>query len=209
MKKLGLVTGLALLFVLLAFTCSFAQMEMEKRVIKVMGDEMSTKGGCGGHAGGMMHQKGGCGMGGGMMHQMACCQMGSGMRGCGKMGSGMGMCGEMMGGDQGMGCCKMDFFLCRKKELELTDKQMKELKSIKMDFMKGKFKAEANLKIAQLELKSLMHEDDAPIKDIEAKMKAAAKLKMDMKLSHIKAFREAKALLTPEQMEKMKKCMGK
>jgi Spy/CpxP family protein refolding chaperone len=78
-----------------------------------------------------------------------------------------------------------------------------------MDFMKGKFKAEANLKIAQLELKSLMHEDDAPIKDIEAKMKAAAKLKTDMKLSHIKAFREAKALLTPEQMEKMKKCMGK
>ncbi len=199
MKKLGLVTGLAFLFVLLAFTCSFAQMEMEKRVIKVMGDEMSMKGGCGGHKGSMERQMGGCGKGGGMKHQMACCQM----------GSGMGMCGEMMGGDQGMGCCKIDFFLCCKKELELSDKQMKELKSIKMDFMKGKFKAEANVKIAQLELKSLMHEDDAPIKDIEAKMKAAAKLKTDMKLSHIKAFREAKALLTPEQMEKMKKCMGK
>ena len=196
MKKLGLVTGLAFLFVLLAFTCSFAQMEMEKRVIKVMGDEMSMKSGCGGHKGGMEHQ-------------MGCGSMGSGMRGCGKMGSGMGMCGEMMGGDQGMGCCKMDFFLRCKKELELSDKQMKELKSIKMNFMKGKFKAEANVKIAQLELKSLMHEDDAPIKDIEAKMKAAAKIKTDMKLSHIKAFREAKALLTPEQMEKMKKCMGK
>jgi Spy/CpxP family protein refolding chaperone len=27
-----------------------------------------------------------------------------------------------------------------------------------------------------------------------------------MKISHIKAFREAKALLTPEQKEKMMKC---
>ena len=209
MKKLGFVTGLAVLVMLLAFTCSFAQMEVEKRVIKVMGDEMSMKGGHGGHKGGMEHQKGGCGKGGGMMHKMACCQMGSGMRGCGKMGAGMGMCGEMMGGCGGGGCSKMGFFLCCKKELELTDKQVTDLKSIKMNFQKGKIRTEADLKIAELELKSLMHDDDASIKDIEAKMKAAAKLKTDMKLSHIKAFREAKALLTPEQMEKMKKCMSK
>lgn len=209
MKKLGFVTGLAVLVMLLAFTCSFAQMEMEKRVIKVMGDEMSMKGGCGGHRGGMEHQKGGCGKGGGMMHQMGCGSMGSGMMGCGKMGAGMGMCGEMKGGCGGGGCSKMGFFLCCRKELELSDKQVTDLKSIKMDFQKGKIRKEADLKIAELELKGLMHDDDAPIKNIEAKLKAAAKLKTDMKLSHIKAFREAKALLTPEQMEKMKKCMGK
>ena len=196
MKKVSLVTSLAFLFVLLAFTWSSAQMEKERKVVvKVMGDEMMIQGGSGGHSGEMKHQMGGCGMGQGMMHQMACCQR----------GSGMGMCCEMMGGGQGMGCSKMAFFLCCKKELELSDKQVKDLKSIKMDFMKGKFKAEANLKIAQLELKSLMHEDESSIKDIETKLKAVGKLKTDMKLSHIKAFRKAKALLTPEQLEKMKK----
>lgn len=211
MKKLSLAASFVFLLVLLAFTCSFAQMEMEKehkRVIKVMGDEMMMQGGCGGHSGGMMHQMGCCPMGQGMMHQMACCQMGSGMQGCGKMASGMGMCGEMMGGGQGMGCSKEGFFLCCKKELELSDKQVKELKSIKMDFRKSKIRKEADLKIAQLELKSLMHEVKASIKDIEAKLKAEAKLKTDMKLSHIKAFRKAKALLTPEQLEKIKKCCG-
>jgi hypothetical protein len=92
MRKLGLVTGLALLFALLAFTCSFAQMDKEREVVvKVMGDEMMMKGGCGGHSGEMKHQMGGCGKGMGMMHQMACCQMGSGMQGCGKMGYGMKM----------------------------------------------------------------------------------------------------------------------
>ena len=191
MRRLGLVTGLVSLFLLLAFTFSFAQMETEKRVIKVMGDEMSMKGGCGGHKGGMERQ------------------MGHGMQGCGKMCSGMGMGCGMMGDCGGMGCCKKDFFICCKKELELTDKQVTDLKSIKMDFQKGKIRAEADLKIAELELKSLMHDDDAPIKDIEAKMKAAAKVKVDIKLSHIKAFRKAKALLTTEQMEKMKKGMGK
>jgi Spy/CpxP family protein refolding chaperone len=173
MRKLGLVIGSACLFLLLAFTCSFAQMDMEKErevVVKVMGDEMSMKGGCGGHKGGMEHQMGGSGGGG--------------------------------------GCSKMGFFLCCKKELELTDKQVTDLKAIKMDFQKGKIRKEADLKIAQLELKGLMHDDDAPIKDMEAKMKAAAKLKVDMKLSHIKAFRKAKGLMTPEQLEKIKKCCG-
>jgi len=191
MKKLGVVISLSSLFLLLAFTCSFGQMEMEKGhkpVVKVMGDEMAMHGGCGG-----------------MMHQKVCCQMGSEMEGCHKMFPGMGMHCGMMGADQGMGCCKMGFFLCCKKELELSNKQMKDLKSIKLDFQMSKIRKEADLKIAELELKSLMHEDEASIKDIEAKLKAVAKLKTDMKLSHIKAFRKAKALLTPEQLEKMKK----
>jgi Spy/CpxP family protein refolding chaperone len=31
-------------------------------------------------------------------------------------------------------------------------------------------------------------------------------MKTDMKITHLKAFRDAKALLTPEQKEKMMKC---
>jgi len=191
MKKVSLVTSLAFLFVLLAFTWSFAQMEKEREVvIKVMGDEMMMQGGCGGHSGEMKHQMGGCGKGQGMMHQMACCQMGSGMQGCGKMGSGMEMCREMMGGDLGMGCSGGGFFLCCEKELELSDKQVKDLKSIKMDFMKGKLMAEANLKIAQLELKSLVHEEDASIKDIEAKLEAEAEAEDRYEALAHKGFQE-------------------
>lgn len=188
MKKLSLAASLVFLFVLLAFTYSSAQMEMEmemekgsKHVIKIMGDE------------GMFQRKSGQ-HGEGMMHQMACCQR----------GSGMGMCCEMMGGGQGMGCSGGGFFLCGKKELELSDQQVKGLKSIKMDFLKSRIKKDADLKIAHLELESLMDEE-ASLKEIETKLKAVGKLKTDMKLSHIKAFRKAKALLTPEQLEKMKK----
>lgn len=191
MKKLALAVSLALLFVLLTSASSFAQMDMAKdckKVIKVMGDEMMYREAFGKHSGEMGHQMGCGSMGSGMMHQMGC----GGMMGCGDK----------------MGCCQKDFFICCKKELELTDKQVEDLKSIKMEFLKGSFKAEANLKIAKLELKSVMHEEDASLKDIEAKLKSVANIETDMKLSHIKAFRQAKALLTPEQMEKLKKGEG-
>jgi hypothetical protein len=188
MKKFYLAGGAVLLLVLLAFAWSFAQMEMEKvskKEIKMMSQEpMSHK----------MCAK----SGGGMMHQMGCCQK----------GHGMGMCGGMMGCRDGIGCCQKELFICCEKELGLTDKQVKDLQSIKMDYSKGSYHTEADLKIAQLELKVLMQDDNTSLKDIEAKMNAIAKLETDLKLSCIKACRQAKALLTPEQMEKIKKGAG-
>jgi Spy/CpxP family protein refolding chaperone len=181
MKKVCWAIGLAFLVILAASTWSSAQMEMPKgpqQGMKMMGE-------------GMMSQEKSEQPFPGMRHQMGCCQMGPGMRMCG-----------MMGGEEEMGCCQGGFFLCCRKELELSDDQVKALKSIRMDFLKGKLKKEADLKISQLELKALTDDDGASLKDIEAKLRMVEKLKADMKLSHIKAFRDAKALLTPEQETK-------
>jgi len=222
MRKLGLTGSLVVLLVLLAFGWSSAQMDVEKVSKKqmMMGQEATSQAPCAYRGGEMMPQMMGYGcmqpgmMGQGMMGPMGCCSMGRGMMGpmgCCQMGGGMGMrggmgmCGGMMGCGEGMGCCQKGFFLGLKDELELTDKQVQDLQSIKMDFMKGKFRTEADLKIAQMEMKGLMQDDNSNLKDIEAKMNAVAKLRTDMKLSHIKALRQAKALLTPEQREKLKK----
>jgi hypothetical protein len=187
MKKVGLMVSVIFLFLLLVVSYSFAQMEIGKSCqhqMKTMEKEIMTTQKC------MPGQEG-------MMQKMGCGMMGEQM--------GMRMCG-MMGEEEEMGCCKMEFFLCCKKDLELTDKQVETLKSIKMDFLKGKFKMEADLQIAKLELKDLMDEDKASLKEIESKMRTVDKLKTDMKLSHIQAFRKAKEILTPEQKEKMKEC---
>jgi len=188
MKKVSLVISLTFLFILLVFTWSYAQMEMGKgcsHEMKAMGEKkMMSPEKCG------MHQEG-------MMSQMGCCKMG--------MEKGMKMCG-MMGEKEEMGCCKMEFFLCCKDKLGLIDKQIESLKSMKMDFMKTKIKMEADLQITHLDLKALMSDDKASLKDIEAKLRAVEKMKTDMKITHLKAFRDAKALLTPEQKEKMMKC---
>ncbi len=181
MKKVGLAIGLVFLLLLFSFTLSFSQADAPKscKGMKQMGEEMKPQSKCGQSMGGMMQQ-------------MGCC----------KMGSGMGM----MEDEKGMGCCEKEFFLCCKDDLGLTDKQVEALKGIKMGSMKNEIKMGSDLKIAQLELKSLMEDEKATLKDIEAKVRSVEKLKADMKISHIKAFREAKALLTPEQKEKMMKC---
>jgi len=185
MKKVGLAINLIILLFLLSFTLSFSQADAPKgcKGMQGMGQEMMPQSKCGQSMGGMMQQ-------------MGCCKMGSGM------GMGMGM----MEGEKGMGCCEKEFFLCCKDDLGLTDKQVEALKGIKMGSMKNEIKMGSDLKIAQLEFKSLMEDEKATLKDIEAKLRSVEKLKVDMKISHVKAFREAKALLTPEQKEKMMKC---
>lgn len=151
-------------------------------------------------------------------------KMGEGMaeqmhKRCGQMGnvwvekevkcSGMhpemkGMCGGMGKMCEKMHCCKREFFLCCKEGLELTDEQVTSLKSIKMDFMKGEIQKEADLKLAELELKELMSADKLDMPKVERKIKAIHGMKADKKIAHLKAFEKAKGVITPEQMQKQK-----
>ncbi len=189
MKKFGLIASVIFLFLLLVTSYSFAQMQMGKSCHPGMtGEEMMSPQRCMPQC--MPGQEG-------MMQKMSGCMMGEQM--------GMRMYG-MMGEKEKMGCCKTGFFLCCKDKLELMDKQVETLKSIKIDFLKNKFKMEADLRIADLELQNLMQDDKAALKEIEAKLRTVEKLKTDMKLSHLKALRKAKEVLTEEQKEKMKEC---
>ncbi len=124
---------------------------------------------------------------------------------CGGMGSQMmmGCCGEGMKGEM-MGCCKKEFFLCCKEKLELTDEQVKSLKSIKMDFMKADIQKEADLKVAELELKELMAADKMDMAKVEKMIKDIHMMKAEKKIAHLKAFEKAKGILTPEQLKKQK-----
>jgi Spy/CpxP family protein refolding chaperone len=149
-------------------------------------------------------------MGGGMgegMHKM-CSQMGDvtvekTVKCCGMRPGMMGCCGKGMMGDK-MGCCKKEFFLCCKEKLELTDQQVASLKSIKFDFMKGNIQKEADLKVAELELKELMSADKLDMTKVEKAIKNIHMMKAEKKIAHLKAFERAKSILTPEQLEKQK-----
>lgn len=119
------------------------------------------------------------------------------------------MCGMMGGMEEGMRCCKKEFFLCCKQELGLTDDQVKALKTIKTNFMKEDIQKEADLKIAHMELQDLLQADKVDLPSVEKKIKAVSNLEADKKIAHIKAFEKAKEVLTPEQLKKQKECMMK
>jgi hypothetical protein len=128
------------------------------------------------------------------------------MMGCGGMG-----CGSMAGGCSGMckggekkHCCKSEFYLCCAEGLELTDEQVASLKSIKMNYLKAKIQEEADLKIAELELKELMSAEKTDMAKVEKMIKSIYIMKAEKKIAALKAQEKAKGVLTPEQLQKKK-----
>ncbi len=88
--------------------------------------------------------------------------------------------------------------------LDLTEKQKDAIKEISSRAMKETIKKRADLEIAGVELRELLHKDSVDMGAVEAKLKKTESMRTDLRLSHIKAREEIKALLTPEQRKKFK-----
>ncbi len=91
-----------------------------------------------------------------------------------------------------------------KQAMAITDEQESQLHSINTNFKKTKIKMEAEMELANLDLHELLRNDQAALSDIESKLKNVHALKADLLMASVKAKREAKAVLTPEQRQRMK-----
>ena len=204
MRKVYLL-AILIVSIALVFSVSYAQMEMKGEYHQGKTCDMEVEKKCSkmGSETKCVKMISGCGeMDSDIMHEckMMCGKMGSG---CCEMGSGMMHGGKMMG--EGMDCCKKNFFLCCKDKFELTDDQVTSLKKIKLSFAKEDIQRDADLKIAELELKELMGADKIDMAKVEKMIKSIASMKAEKKISHLKTFEQAKQVLTQEQLGKMKK----
>jgi Spy/CpxP family protein refolding chaperone len=98
----------------------------------------------------------------------------------------------------------MHFLWQRLMSLDLTEKQKEAIKEVKSRALKETIKKRADLEIAGVELRELLHKDAVDMGAVEAKLKKTESLRTDLRFSHIKAREEIKALLTPEQRKKLK-----
>jgi len=178
----------------------------------------------------------GCGMGqmqGGMgCCSMGCCSMGGrGMagRGMGRMqGGGMGLCGMgQMGAGAGMGCgmmcgpagqgmaggmCKHGCAGCYLKcadALELTQKQIGELKALCSAAKKAMIHKQADIKVAQAELNEIMNEDVLDFAKAKAKINEISGLRAGIQTDRLSNIQKAQKVLTAEQLKQCKAmCAG-
>jgi Spy/CpxP family protein refolding chaperone len=141
--------------------------------------------------GGMIGQEGMGGMG--MMRPQMMQQMMRGM-----MGGGMQGMPEGMGMPQPSRLVRM-----LKEELGLSDDQTKQLKPLVLQAIKTEIKQRADLHIAEIELGELLEADPVDMAQVEAKLKSIEGLRTTLRLTLIKAHEQAKALLTPEQRQKL------
>ena len=88
------------------------------------------------------------------------------------------------------------------KEIGLTSEQISKLKTMQLDLSRAQARAEADIKVATLELHALVEDEQADSAAIQAKVDQLKKAEGGLLFTAIKSSRDAMAILTPEQREK-------
>ncbi len=128
--------------------------------------------------------------------------------GGGKEGYGSGGHGAM--GSHGMGMMHSStghlirHLLKHEKDIGLTADQVAKLKDIQLNLDKTRIKAEADIQVAERELKALTDDEKSDLGAIEAKLKQSEDMQVGLRMTSIKTRRDVLGLLTPEQRAKEK-----
>ena len=88
--------------------------------------------------------------------------------------------------------------------LELTPEQKDKIKMTRLNFQKDKIKLKADMKIGQLELRSLMREDELNRGEIYRKIEYLGDLKTQLAKNRVDQRMAIRDILTKEQLEKLK-----
>ena len=94
--------------------------------------------------------------------------------------------------------------LKHEKDIGLTADQVAKLKNIQLNLDKARIKTEADIQIAERELKALTDDEKSDLGAIEAKLKQSEDMQVALRMTSIKTRREVLGLLTPEQRAKEK-----
>ena len=117
-------------------------------------------------------------------------------------------------GGHGMGAAMMEMMmhggtghlirhlLKHEKDIGLSSDQVTKLKDMQLNMDKTRIKMEADIQVAERELKALIEDEKSDLGAIEAKLKQSQDTQVGLRLASIKARREVLALLTPEQRTK-------
>ena len=94
--------------------------------------------------------------------------------------------------------------LHHEKDLGLSADQVTKLKDIQLNLDKARIKTEADIQIAERELKALTDNEQSDLAAIETKLKQSEDLQIGLRMTSIKTRRDVMSLLTPEQRAKEK-----
>ncbi|MFO0765284.1 MAG: hypothetical protein U0231_00510 [Nitrospiraceae bacterium] len=97
--------------------------------------------------------------------------------------------------------------LKHEKEIGLSAEQVAKLKDIQLNLDKTRIKMEADVQVAERELKALTDDEKSDLGAIEAKLKQSADLQVALRMVSIKTRREALGVLTADQRAKEKSSM--
>ena len=89
--------------------------------------------------------------------------------------------------------------------LELTEEQEKTIEAIHFSHMKEAVRKKADMKVAEIELQEILVQESVIMPEAEKKIHAIADFRADLEIMHLKEREAFKAILNPEQLEKLNK----
>jgi periplasmic protein CpxP/Spy len=94
------------------------------------------------------------------------------------------------------------------KELGLSQEQGDKIKAISTGYAKERIQGEADIKLAELDVRANILDEQVELGTIEAALKKSESARTALRLEGVKALREASAVLNPEQREKWRQKMA-
>lgn len=119
-------------------------------------------------------------------------------------GAGPGMHGRMRGPGMHRGGHGRASLHRRFANLDLTEQQRDKMRDIHDAAQRKNIQREADMKLARLDLHKLMSADSPNSQAINTQIDKLSKLRGDAMKAHIDTYMQARALLTPEQLQKLK-----
>lgn len=101
-------------------------------------------------------------------------------------------------------CKKAGFLLSNEEELGLSDDQVKKIKDLKLKTKKDLIKMDADVKIAELDVKDSLYQDTIDVASVKALIDKKYDLKKDKAKMLVSSYAALKDILTKEQKDKMK-----
>jgi Spy/CpxP family protein refolding chaperone len=98
----------------------------------------------------------------------------------------------------------ISIMLSHRDELALTPAQVQALERLRADFQKTAIRAEADLRVAEMDLGQLLSAEPADLSAVEAKIREIEKRRADLRLARVRTVESGRAQLSADQREKLR-----
>ncbi|HEY7557772.1 MAG TPA: hypothetical protein VIH18_23470 [Candidatus Binatia bacterium] len=88
-------------------------------------------------------------------------------------------------------------------ELDLSLQQVQDLENLRDGYQREVIRQEADIRIARMDLQRLLKADTVNLEQVQVKLQEIEHLRTEIQLGRIRAIEQGKALLSPEQREKL------
>ncbi|MFH1552248.1 MAG: hypothetical protein ABID83_01225 [Candidatus Omnitrophota bacterium] len=100
--------------------------------------------------------------------------------------------------------CKAKFILQNEDELGLSDKQVEKIKALKFETKRELVKRDAEIDLVMIDIKEKLYMDKVDVPGMNALIDKKYEMKKEKAKYLVKQYADLKAILTDEQMDKMK-----